>query len=38
MKARYEALKTIPGGVDMLKAHMRAKGIRVAVAVMEQGK
>jgi hypothetical protein len=38
MKARFAALKMTPGGVDMLKAHMRAKGIRVAVAVMEQGK
>jgi len=36
MRARHEALKMVPGGVDMLKAHMRAKGIRVAVPVMEQ--
>lgn len=38
MKARYEALKTVPGGVDMLKAHMRAEGVRVIVPVTEQGK
>src|SRR3546814_721609 len=38
MKARYDALRMVPGGVDMLKAHMRAKGIRVAVHTTEQGK
>jgi hypothetical protein len=32
MKARYEAIRMIPGGVDALKAHMRANGIRVAVS------
>jgi len=32
MKARYEAIKMHPGGIDALKAHMRAKGIRVAVS------
>jgi len=36
MKARYEALKTVPGGVDMLKSHMRASGVRVVAPVMEQ--
>lgn len=37
MKARYEALRMVPGGVDALKAYMRAKGTRVAVHTMEQG-
>lgn len=32
MKARFEAIRMIPGGVDTLKAHMRAKGIHVAVS------
>lgn len=32
MKARFEAIRMIPGGIDTLKAHMRAKGIRVAVS------
>ncbi|MBL9066493.1 MAG: hypothetical protein JNN10_09395 [Sphingopyxis sp.] len=32
MKARYEAIRMVPGGVDALKAHMRANGIRVAVS------
>lgn len=32
MKTRYEAIRMVPGGVDALKAHMRAKGIRVAVS------
>lgn len=38
MKARYEALRMVPGGVAMLKAHMSAKGVRVAIRDMEQGK
>ena len=38
MKARYEALRMFPGGVDALKAYMRAKGTRVALHTMEQGK
>lgn len=38
MKARFEALKMLPGGVDALKAHMQAKGLRVAVHTTEHGK
>lgn len=38
MKARFEALKMLPGGVDALKAHMHAKGVRVAVHTTEHGK
>lgn len=38
MKARYEALRMVPGGVAMLKAHMSAKGVRVAIRDMERGK
>lgn len=38
MKARFDALRIVPGGVHALKAYMRAKGIRVAVHTMEQGK
>lgn len=37
MKARFDALKRFPGGVDMLKAYMQAKGIRVAVHTPEAG-
>lgn len=36
MKTRYDALRMVPGGVDMLKAYMRANGTRVAVHTMEQ--
>ncbi|WP_411341379.1 hypothetical protein V6U71_05935 [Sphingopyxis sp. J-6] len=36
MKARYEALHMVPGGANMVKAHMRAEGIRVAVYNREQ--
>lgn len=36
MKTRFEALKHTHGGVDMLKAHMQAKGLRVAVHTTEQ--
>lgn len=35
MKTRYDALRMVPGGVDAIKDHMRAKGIRVAI--LEQG-
>ena len=38
MKARFEALKMLPGGVDAVKAHMQAKGVRVAVHTTEHGK
>lgn len=38
MKARFDGLRMVPGGVDMLKAYMRANGIRVAVPTMGQGK
>lgn len=38
MKARFDALKMFPGGVDALKAHMQAKGVRVAVHTTEHGK
>ena len=38
MKARFDALKMFPGGVDALKTYMRAKGTRVAVHTMEKGK
>lgn len=37
MKARFDALKMVPGGVDMLKAYMQAKGVRVAVHTTEAG-
>jgi len=38
MKARFDALKMFPGGVEALKAHMQAKGVRVAVHTTEHGK
>jgi hypothetical protein len=37
MKARFDALKMFPGGVDALKAHMQTKGVRVAVHTTEHG-
>lgn len=37
MKARFDALKMVPGGIDMLKAYMQAKGIRVAVHTTDAG-
>lgn len=37
MKARYEALRMFPGGVDTVKAFMRAKGVRVAIHTTEAG-
>ncbi len=33
MKALFEGLRAVPGGGDMLKGHMRAKGVRVVVPV-----
>ncbi len=36
MKARFDAIRMAPGGVDALKAYMAAKGIRVAVSTTEQ--
>lgn len=38
MKARFDALKMFPGGVDALKAHMQANGVRVAVHTTEHSK
>ena len=38
MKTRFDALRMAPGAVDALKVYMQAKGIRVAVHTMEQGK
>lgn len=36
MNARVDTLRMIPGGRGMIKSHMQAKGIRVAI--LEQGK
>lgn len=38
MRERFNLLKALPGSADAIKAHMRAKGIRVAVHTTEQGK
>lgn len=38
MRERFNLLKALPCGADAIKAHMRAKGIRVAVLTTEQGK
>lgn len=35
MRARYDALKLVPGGADMVKAHMQALGIRCALRCTE---